>query len=106
MASRRASLGMALTFADERLKTHHTDIHSLNLGFALAELGTASWQRAAIDDIAAARASISSNRDPATAPAADVERSSPDPRHEEPARHRGAARARARRGLQESAGVA
>jgi len=46
LAERRARFATALTFANDLLKTRHTDIHTLDLGFTIAELGTASWQTA------------------------------------------------------------
>jgi len=43
---RKENLETALGFADEMLKTKKTDIHTLDVGFTLAELSGASWQTA------------------------------------------------------------
>jgi hypothetical protein len=45
-AERKAGFAAALKFTEDLLKARKTDIHTLNLGFNIAEFGTASWQTA------------------------------------------------------------
>lgn len=46
IADRKKNLDSGLQFADDVLNGRQTSIHSLSLGFSLADLSTASWQTA------------------------------------------------------------
>jgi hypothetical protein len=46
MPDRTKKIDTALRFANELLKTRHTEIHQVELGLSFPELSTASWQTA------------------------------------------------------------